>query len=166
NSPYPKKFEPPPAPPSQQKGLAANKFSDPRRARNRKFLMIGYRRLAVITLAGLLLILAAVGIILFIHLKRSGHPPDLTGDSDGDVVGQSGLGSARNASSSTGLEPFNATNSAFGPDNGLRGGVNGYDSLVVFGASYCDNAHARPANLHHSLKPAPYYKGMSRILLR
>ncbi|KAA1112108.1 hypothetical protein PGT21_023028 [Puccinia graminis f. sp. tritici] len=154
---HPKEFETPNDLAEQK--VRAGKSSDPRRARRRKFLMIGYRRLAIITIAGLLLILAAVGVIIFTHLKRSAHTPDVTGDSDGDVVGQSGLGSARNASASTGIDPFNATNSAFGPDNGLRGGINGYDSLVVFGASYCDNAHARPSNLRHSLKPSPYYKG-------
>ncbi|KNZ57024.1 uncharacterized protein VP01_225g7 [Puccinia sorghi] len=152
NAGYPTAFETP-------VDLTAGKSSIPRRGHFRKFLLIGYRRLAIITLAGILLILAAVGIILYTHLRRSGHPPDITGDSDGDVVGQSGLGSARNSTASTGLDPFNATNSAFGPDNGLRGGVNGYDSLVVFGASYCDNAHARPSNLRRSLKPPPYYKG-------
>ncbi|PLW55130.1 hypothetical protein PCANC_05312 [Puccinia coronata f. sp. avenae] len=152
NAGYPKGFQPPMDPP-------ATKSSHPGRGPYRKFLMIGYRRLAIVTLAGLLLILAAVGIIVYTHLKRADHPPEVTGDSDGDVVGQSGLGSARNTSASAGLDPFNATNSAFGPDNGLRGGINGYDSLVVFGASYCDNAHVRPANLHRTLKPLPYYKG-------
>ncbi|OAV87803.1 hypothetical protein PTTG_09859 [Puccinia triticina 1-1 BBBD Race 1] len=156
NAGYPKEFKSPTDPAHQK--ARAGKSSDLRRAYHRKFLMIGYRRLAIITIVGLLLILAAVAVIIYTHINRA-HNSDVTGDSDGDVVGQSGLGSARNASSSTGIDPFNATHSAFGPDNGLRGGINGYDSLVVFGASYCDNAHARPANLRHSLKPSPYYKG-------
>lgn len=31
--------------------------------------------------------------------------------------------------------------------------------MVVFGASYCDNGHARPSKYQSSLKSAPYYKG-------
>ncbi|KAA1075756.1 hypothetical protein PGT21_000371 [Puccinia graminis f. sp. tritici] len=62
------------------------------------------------------------------------------------------------STASTGTDSFNATNSAFGPDNGLRCGINSCDRLVGFGASYCDNAYARPSNLRHSLKPSSYYK--------
>ncbi|KAA1132222.1 hypothetical protein PGTUg99_003394 [Puccinia graminis f. sp. tritici] len=64
------------------------------------------------------------------------------------------------STASTGTDSFNATNSAFGPDNGLRCGINSCDRLVEFGASYCDNAYARPSNLRHSLKPSSYYKGL------
>lgn len=145
---------------SNQKNLTNEKLPPPGSATGRALSRIGPRRLALATLAGLLLISAAVSIIIFVHLKRT-HTPDVTGDSDGDIVSQSGLGSARNASSSSlgGFDPFNISNTDFGPDNGLRGGANGYDSLIVFGASYCDDAHARPPNFRQSLKPPPYYKG-------
>lgn len=125
----------------------------------RFFNLFGYRQLMVIGIAALFLIVSAIVIILVTHLKKISQSHGGEPDDSNDITTQSGLGSARNISSD-GLDPFNRTDPTYSiPDDGRRGGSNGYDSLIVFGASYCDNAHARPSNLRYSLKPPPYYKG-------
>ncbi|KAI8458740.1 hypothetical protein BY996DRAFT_6410697 [Phakopsora pachyrhizi] len=124
----------------------------------KKSLLRGYRRLGVIAITGFLLISAALVLVIFINRRRVKHDSQYTGGNDGDVVSQSGLGSARNTTlDGDGADPFNSSFS--GSDDGLRGGSHGYDSLIVFGASYCDNAHSRPLNFKNSLKPPPYFKG-------
>lgn len=119
-------------------------------------------RIAILTLIACLLIATSIGVIVFLHTRRLKSINAIAGD-DGDVIAKSGLGSAREGSTEGDDDPFGGgpPNGSLGPDNGLRGGLNGYDSLIVFGASYCDNAHARPAEYASSLRPPPYFKGLS-----
>ncbi|KAH9818241.1 hypothetical protein DFH28DRAFT_959856 [Melampsora americana] len=112
--------------------------------------------LIILGLFGCILIGAAIGVVVYIHIRHVRSADKIAGY-DGDVIARSGLGSARNGTGSDDPGPFDGGTP--GPDNGLRGGINGYDSLVVFGASYCDNAHARPALYEASLKRPPYFKG-------
>lgn len=88
-------------------------------------------RFTVLALLGCLLIGAAIGIICYVHqrhLKRTA-PTSVSGD-DGDVIAQSGLGSARNGTGDDDADPFGGgpPDEPIGSDNGQH-----YDSLIVFG---------------------------------
>ncbi|KAM0751519.1 hypothetical protein T439DRAFT_324701 [Meredithblackwellia eburnea MCA 4105] len=86
----------------------------------------------------------------------------------GGVGAGVGVAMAKKGGSSTSPSPATATPAGGSVTNSTSNSTSGsntatvktsYSRIVVIGASYCDNGHARTSNYSFSLTSAPYYKG-------
>lgn len=118
-----------------------------RRSVRRRRIIIGSTIGAVVLIGAI--VGAVVGVVISRHTNNDANSSALasmTGPMDDGSTSSSGgsVVSSSNASSAANTTSRSAT---------------GYSNIVVIGASYCDNAHPRPAQYASSETSSPYYQG-------